>query len=511
MAKKALLSVSDKSGIAGFAAALTALGYEIISTGGTLKTLAQSGIKAVEAGEITGFGELFGGRVKTLHPAIHGGILYRRGVAADEQSAADKGIAPIDIVCVNLYPFLETTKRTDDFDEIIENIDIGGPAMVRSAAKNYRSVMIITDPNDYDSVITALQNRTDDEPFRAQLMIKAYEHTAWYDGVIADFMNRRFGRTPRFAAISGHLVQPLRYGENPHQQGFLYEFDDFYSKQFRVLQGEVSFNNLTDISAAVKIARAFDRAAICIVKHGNPCGFSLRDDLLEAWRQALLCDKLSAFGGVAAVNGEVDETLAAAMNEMFIEVIVAPSFTLKAIELFAAKKRLKLVQMGENNRLPNLHDSHDFKHILGGFVLQTSDQVAPSEVANARCVTTLAPSENTLKDLSVAWQIAALTKSNCVAYVRDETLLAIGMGMTSRVDAALAAFHKAQSMGVELHGSAMASEAFFPFRDSIDTAAAGGVTAVVQPGGSVKDGEVIAAANEHRIAMLFTGVRHFLH
>ncbi|GHV05200.1 bifunctional purine biosynthesis protein PurH [Campylobacterota bacterium] len=509
MARRALLSVSDKRGIVEFAHELVALGFEIISTGGTLQTLKASGVAAIEVGALTGYGELFGGRVKTLHPAIHGGILYRRG--EDEAVAASKLIEPIDLVCVNLYPFKETTLRTDNFGEIVENIDIGGPAMVRSAAKNFKSVLIVTSPDDYGTVAAAIENGSDSYDFRVSLMVKAYEHTARYDATIAEYLNRRFDRAAGFASIGGTLVQRLRYGENPHQQGFLYEFGDFYSSHFKVLQGEASFNNLTDISSAVKIACAFDRSAICIVKHGNPCGFSLCDDLLEAWQQALLCDKLSAFGGVVAINGEVDENLAAKMNEMFIEVIVAPAFTSEAIELFALKKRLKLVQMGENNRLPNLHDTHDFKHILGGFVLQESDRVSPSEVANAETVTTLAPSETVREDLAIAWQIAALTKSNCVTYVRDRSLLAIGMGMTSRVDAALAAFNKAQSMGVDLHGSAMASEAFFPFRDSIDAAAAGGVTAIVQPGGSVKDGEVIDAANEHKIAMLFTGIRHFLH
>ncbi|MDR2906320.1 MAG: bifunctional phosphoribosylaminoimidazolecarboxamide formyltransferase/IMP cyclohydrolase [Helicobacteraceae bacterium] len=511
MAKRALLSVSDKRGVVKFARELSALGYEIISTGGTLKTLADAGIKAIEAGEITGFGELFDGRVKTLHPKIHGGILFRRDHTGDRETAAAKNIAAIDLVCVNLYPFEATAKRTDDFAEIIENIDIGGPAMVRSAAKNFKSVLIVTDPKDYDRVGNALLNGADDYEFRAALMIKAYEHTARYDSAIAGYMNRRFAKTPAYLPIAGTLARELRYGENPHQKGFLYEFDGFYSEQFKVLRGEPSFNNLTDISAAIKLARAFDENAVAIVKHGNPCGFALRENFCEAWSEALRSDSLSAYGGVAAVNGKVDENLAAKMNEIFLEVIVAPSFTDGAIAAFSAKKRLKLFQVGEGDRLPNLADWLDFKHILGGFVAQDSDAPSVAEIDGAKCVTKIAPSAAQIADLKVAWIIAALTKSNCVAYVKNRALVAIGMGMTSRVDAAAAALRKAAQMEIDVAGAAMASEAFFPFRDSVDAAAAGGVTAIAEPGGSVRDDEVIAAANERKIAMLFTGVRHFLH
>jgi phosphoribosylaminoimidazolecarboxamide formyltransferase/IMP cyclohydrolase len=511
MVKKALLSVSDKSGIVEFARALIANGYELISTGGTLKTLQSNGIKVAEAGALTGWGELFDGRVKTLHPIVHGGILFRRDNQSDRAQADEKKIAPIDLVCVNLYPFKATTLRTDDFDEIIENIDIGGPALVRSAAKNFRSVIIATDPAEYDAIAKAIGEGEDDYDFRAALMIKAYEHTARYDATIAAYMNERFGKTPRYAAIAGELAATLRYGENPHQKGYLYEFDDFYTRRFKLLQGEASFNNLTDISSAIKIARAFDEKAICIVKHGNPCGFSLRNDLSEAWDEALRCDSLSAFGGVVAVNGEVGEALAAKMNKIFIEAIAAPSFSEGALRIFAAKKRLKLFKVGEGDRLPDRRDRFDFKHILGGFVLQESDEVKAGEIDAAKIVTHIAPNEAQNADLKIAWIIAALTKSNCVSYVKNRTLVAIGMGMTSRVDSAQAALRKAEAMQCGVTGAAMASEAFFPFRDSIDAAAAGGVAAIAQPGGSVRDGEVIDAANEHKIAMIFTGVRHFLH
>lgn len=509
--RRALLSVSDKRGIVEFARALAASGFEILSTGGTLSTLSKNGVYAIEVGNLTGYGELFDGRVKTLHPAVHGGILYRRGNEADEAAAKEKNIRGIDLVCVNLYPFKQTIERTDDLGEIIENIDIGGPAMVRSAAKNFKDVLIVTSPDDYMPVLEAIKKNEDSFDFRASLMIKAYEHTAWYDSMIARYMNERFDRTPGFASVGGHLVNELRYGENPHQKGRLYQFDDFYTKQFKVLQGEASFNNLTDLSSAVQIARAFGKNGICIVKHGNPCGFSLREDLCEAWDEALRCDKLSAFGGVVAVNGAVDEKLAAKMNELFIEVIAAPSFTAGALKLFEAKKRLKLFAVGDDDRLPSDRDAYDFKHVLGGFVLQDADRVRPEEMKEAKTVTKKAPEAAMSEDLAIAWQIAALTKSNCVAYVKNRTLVAIGMGMTSRVDAAGCALKKAEAMGVDVKGCAMASEAFFPFRDSIDAAAAGGVAAIVQPGGSVRDEEVIAAADEHGIAMLFTGVRHFLH
>ncbi|MDR3163374.1 MAG: bifunctional phosphoribosylaminoimidazolecarboxamide formyltransferase/IMP cyclohydrolase [Helicobacteraceae bacterium] len=511
MTKRALLSVSDKSGLVEFAKGLIANDFEIISSGGTLKTLLENNLRAADVGDLTGFGELFGGRVKTLHPIIHGGILFRRDNDRDRAQAAQNKIAPIDLVCANLYPFKRTAERGGDFEEIIENIDIGGPAMIRAAAKNFKSVIVVTDIGDYEAVIKAVAENKDDYDFRADLMIKAYEHTAAYDTFIAKYMNSFFGKTPRRAAIDGSLVAQLRYGENPHQKGFLYQFDDFYSRGFKALQGEASFNNITDISAAVKIARAFDQKAICIVKHGNPCGFSLRENLCEAWDEALKCDSLSAFGGVAAINGEVDRDLAEKISQMFIEVIAAPSFTRRALELFAAKKRLKLFKVGEGDRLPDLRDKTDFKHILGGFVMQESDEVKLSEIDEAKCVTKITPNREQNADLRVAWVIAALTKSNCVAYVKDRTLAAIGMGMTSRVDATLAAFRKAESTNINLNGCVMASEAFFPFRDSIDVANSFGVGAIAQPGGSVRDQEVIDAADERQIAMLFTGIRHFLH
>ncbi|WP_201353073.1 bifunctional phosphoribosylaminoimidazolecarboxamide formyltransferase/IMP cyclohydrolase [Hydrogenimonas urashimensis] len=509
---RALISVSDKTGVVEFARGLADMGWEIVSTGGTYKILKENGIDAIEIDEVTKFPECFEGRVKTLNPYIHGGILHRRDKQSHIEQAKELGVEAIDLVCVNLYPFKATIERTDDFEEIIENIDIGGPAMVRSAAKNFDSVIIVTDPADYTSVLEALKSGDNTLQMRRNLMIKAFEHTAAYDSMIANYMNRRFNEG--FGAkqfIVGSKVFDTRYGENPHQKGALYEFDDFYTKNFTTLKGEASFNNLTDISGAVKIAAAFgDEKAVCIVKHGNPCGFAIRDDLVDAYTEALKCDPVSAFGGVVAVNGVVDKALAEKMNEIFLEVVIAGRITPEAQEVFASKKRIKLFEFGADRLLVS-DDAYDFKHISGGFVYQDADKVRDEEVANAERKSAREATEQEKKDLQIAWKVAALTKSNCVVYVKNSAMVAVGMGMTSRVDAARCALKKAEEMGLDVTGAAMASEAFFPFRDSIDAAAAAGVKAIIEPGGSIRDDEVIAAADEHGIALYFTGVRHFLH
>ncbi len=503
---RALLSVSDKTGIVEFAKELEKLGFEIISTGGTKRVLLENGIKAVDISEITKFPECFGGRVKTLNPYIHGGILYRSGI--DDEEAKNLGIKRIDLVAVNLYPFKETIERTDDFDEIIENIDIGGPTMVRSAAKNFKDVMIVTDPNDYDMVIEALKNNKNTLEFRRNLMIKAYEHTAAYDSMIANYMNERFNKgfgNKRF--IVGKKVFNTRYGENPHQRGALYEFENFY-ENLNILKGEPSFNNLTDINGAVKIAVSLGEGAISIIKHANPCGAAKKDDLITTWQKALECDPISAYGGVVAVNGIVDKNLAEEINKIFVEVLIAGKITDEALRVFEKKKRIKLFDLGKPH-LEIAGDKWDFKHIEGGFVFQDADRVEDEEVANAKCVTNVCVNDK--KDLEMAWKIAALTKSNCVVFVKESQMVAIGMGMTSRVDATRCAVEKAKSLGLDIRGSSLASEAFFPFRDSVDYAAEVGVKAIIQPGGSIRDDEVIEAANEAGIAMYFTGKRHFLH
>lgn len=510
--KRALLSVSDKSNIVEFAKSLIGLEYQIISTGGTYKMLKDAGVAAIEIDEVTKFPECFEGRVKTLNPYIHGGILHRRDKQSHLDQAKELGVEAIDLVCVNLYPFKATIEKTDDFEEIIENIDIGGPAMVRSAAKNFDSVIILTDPSDYSLVLNAIQNNENTVEFRRDLMIKAYEHTAAYDSMIANYMNKRFNNgmgNKQF--IVGNKVMDTRYGENPHQKGGLYEFDAFFSKNFKTLKGEASFNNLTDISGAVKIAAAFgDENAICIVKHGNPCGFAIRENLLDAYTEALKCDPISAFGGVVAVNGVVTKALAEKMNEMFLEVIIAGHIDEEARAVFEPKKRLKLFEYGAE-KIVLSNDAIDFKHIDGGFVFQDADRVSSDEVKNAKLVTKHVADAAAMKDAEIAYKVASLTKSNCVVYVKDAAMVAVGMGMTSRVDAARCALKKAEEMGLDVSGSALASEAFFPFRDSIDAAAGAGVKTVIQPGGSVRDDEVIAAADEHGMALYFTGVRHFLH
>ena len=509
---RALISVSDKSGVVEFAKGLEALGWEILSTGGTYKVLKENGIKALEVSEYTKSPEMFDGRVKTLHPKIHGGILHRRDIKEHVEDAKKHDIGAIDLVCVNLYPFKATIKRTDDFDEIIENIDIGGPAMVRSAAKNHASVLILTEAKDYGLTLEKLQNNSVDLEFRRYLMIKAYEHTASYDSMIANYMNDRFnGGFGASRFIAGKKVFDCRYGENPHQKGAVYEYDDFISKNFKVLKGEASFNNMTDLNSAVAIASAFGSApAVVICKHGNPCGFGVKENLLESYKAALKCDPISAFGGVVAINGKLTKELALATKEVFTEVIIAASVEPEALAIYSDKKRTKIFST-ESEFLLASTESFNYKAIDGGFVFQERDKVSDDEVANAKLMSKKSANEAELNDLKIAWKIAALTKSNCVAYVKNGALVAIGMGMTSRVDAARAAVAKANDMGLDLTGCALASEAFFPFRDSIDIAAKVGVKNVIQPGGSIRDDEVIAACDEHGMSLYFTGIRHFWH
>ncbi|MDA3079829.1 MULTISPECIES: bifunctional phosphoribosylaminoimidazolecarboxamide formyltransferase/IMP cyclohydrolase [unclassified Campylobacter] len=509
---RALISVSDKDGVVEFAKDLANLGWEILSTGGTYKLLCENGVNAVEVSAYTGSPEMFEGRVKTLHPKIHGGILHKRDDKNHAEQALKHGIGGIDLVCVNLYPFKQTTIRTDDFDEIIENIDIGGPAMVRSAAKNFKDVLIVTDILDYDLVIEKIKAKADDLEFRRSLMIKAYEHTAAYDSMIANYMNERFnGGFGAKKFITGSKVMATRYGENPHQKGALYEFENFFSLNFKALKGEASFNNMTDIHGAVMLASSFgERPAVSICKHANPCGFAIKSNLLESYTEALKCDPVSAYGGVVAINGTLDKALAEKINEIFVEVIIAANVDDAALEVFANKKRIKIFTQ-ENKYLMRENDKYDFKFIDGGFVYQERDYVGADEVKNAKCVTKRSANSGEFTDLQIAWQVAALTKSNCVVYVKNSAMVAIGMGMTSRVDAARAAVAKARDLGLDLQGCALASEAFFPFKDSIEIANEVGVKAVIQPGGSIRDDEVVAAADEFGMAMYFTGIRHFLH
>ena len=509
---RALISVSDKNGIVEFAKGLSELGWQIISTGGTHKLLNENGVNALEVAEVTQSPEMFEGRVKTSHPKIHGGILYKRSDAAHVEQARANGIEGIDLVCVNLYPFKETVARTDDFGEIIENIDIGGPAMVRSAAKNFADVLIVTDARDYGEILARLRKGCADYDYRRSLMIKAYEHTAAYDAMIANYMNERFnGGFGDEKFIVGRKVFDTRYGENPHQKGALYEFEDFFTKNFRALKGEASFNNLTDINGAVMLATSFGEApAVAIIKHANPCGFAVKNSLLESYVEALKCDPISAYGGVVAINGTLDKELAQKINEIYVEGIIAANVTSEALAVFEGKKRIKIFTQ-DNKFLARANDKYDFKRVDGGFVYQERDVVKDEELTNMKLMSKKHAKPEQLNDAQIAWKVAALTKSNCVVYVKEGAVVAIGMGMTSRVDAARAAVAKAKELDLDLHGCTLASEAFFPFRDSIDIAAKVGVKCVIEPGGSIRDDEVIEAANEHGMALYFTGVRHFLH
>ncbi|EAH7188168.1 bifunctional phosphoribosylaminoimidazolecarboxamide formyltransferase/IMP cyclohydrolase [Campylobacter lari] len=509
---KALISVSDKEGVVEFASELAKLGFELLSTGGTYKLLKENSLQVQEVSDFTQSPEMFEGRVKTLHPKIHGGILYKREDENHQKQAKEHNIESIDLLCVNLYPFKKTTILTQDFDEIVENIDIGGPAMIRSGAKNFKNVIVVCDILDYDKIIQALKNNTLDLDFRRALMIKAYEHTANYDAYIANYMNERFN--DGFGAskfIVGQKVFNTRYGENPHQKGALYEFDDFFTHNFTSLKGEASFNNLTDINAALNLASAFDKApAVAIVKHANACGFAIKENLLQSYIYALKCDTLSAYGGVVAINGTLDKELAQKINEIYIEVIIAANVDDDALEVFKDKKRIKIFTQ-KAPFLTRAYDKYDFKHIDGGFVYQDSDEVKEDELKNAVLKSERKANEQELKDLEIAMKIAAFTKSNNVVYVKNGAMVAIGMGMTSRIDAAKAAINKAKEMGLDLQGCVLASEAFFPFRDSIDEASKIGVKAIIEPGGSIRDEDIIQAANEYGIALYFSGIRHFLH
>ncbi|EAK0822834.1 bifunctional phosphoribosylaminoimidazolecarboxamide formyltransferase/IMP cyclohydrolase [Campylobacter lari] len=509
---KALISVSDKEGVVEFASELAKLGFELLSTGGTYKLLKENNLQVQEVSDFTQSPEMFEGRVKTLHPKIHGGILYKREDENHQKQAKEHNIESIDLLCVNLYPFKKTTILTQDFDEIVENIDIGGPAMIRSGAKNFKNVIVVCDILDYDKIIQALKDNTLDLDFRRALMIKAYEHTANYDAYIANYMNERFnGGFGASKFIVGQKVFDTRYGENPHQKGALYEFDDFFTHNFTTLKGEASFNNLTDINAALNLASAFDKApAVAIVKHANACGFAIKENLLQSYIHALKCDTLSAYGGVVAINGTLDKELAQKINEIYIEVIIAANVDDDALEVFKDKKRIKIFTQ-KAPFLTRAYDKYDFKHIDGGFVYQDSDEVKENELKNAVLKSERKANEQELKDLEIAMKIAAFTKSNNVVYVKNGAMVAIGMGMTSRIDAAKAAINKAKEMGLDLNGCVLASEAFFPFRDSIDEASKIGVKAIIEPGGSIRDEDIIQAANEYGIALYFSGVRHFLH
>lgn len=504
--QRALISVSDKTGILDFAKALAAAGVEILSTGGTAKALQAAGIATVEVSQFTGSPEILDGRVKTLHPKIHGGLLYLRGNEEHEAQAKTHGIRPIDLVVVNLYPFEETVaKEGVSLAEAIEQIDIGGPSMIRSASKNYQSVCVVTDPGDYQAVIEDMREEGGGTSLklRERLAIKAFATTSAYDAAIADFLNKE-----QETCASFHLDLPLemrlRYGENPHQAAELYgNFGDYFEK----LHGkELSYNNILDISAARSLIGEFSKPTVAILKHTNPCGVGTDPDLREAWEKAFATDKQAPFGGIIICNLPITIALARAISEIFSEVIIAPDFEADARSLLQKKKNLRLMRMLK----PLPANVRDVRSVVGGLLVQDSDSADMPELEH-KVVTSRPPTRDEIEAMEFGWKVVKHVKSNAIVYASKDRTLGIGAGQMSRVDSSRIAVWKAQEAGLSLKGSAVCSDAFFPFPDGLIAAAKAGATAAIQPGGSVKDAEVIAAADEHKVAMVFTGTRHFRH
>ena len=516
--KQALISVSDKVGVVEFARALAAMNVSILSTGGTAKLLNENGVKVTEVATYTGYPEMLDGRVKTLHPKIHGGILGRRDLASHLQEMNEAGIEPIDLVVVNLYPFSQTIAREDcSLEDAIENIDIGGPAMLRSAAKNYPHVTVITDPADYARVLeemrgndgaTAVETRFD-------LAKKVFTHTAAYDAAISNYLTGldaagRHLDFPERLTLQFHKLQTMRYGENPHQNAAFYRDPQPVEgslANYRQLQGkELSYNNIADSDAAWECVKTFDQPACVIVKHANPCGVAVSSNAELAYTLALSTDPTSAFGGIIAFNRSVDGAAAEAVTKQFVEVVIAPSYDAMALKVFAGKANVRVLELP----LGTMAQHYDLKRVGGGLLVQTPDS-RNVEASELKVVTRLAPTAAQLADLLFAWRVAKFVKSNAIVFCGNGQTLGVGAGQMSRVDSARIASIKAQNAGLSLAGSVVASDAFFPFRDGVDVVAQAGAKAIIQPGGSMRDDEVIAAADERGIAMVLTGVRHFRH
>ena len=521
--KRALISVSDKTGLLDLGRALADRGVELLSTGGSAKALRDAGLTVIDVASLTGFPEMMDGRVKTLHPNVHGGLLALRDNPEHLAAMQKHGIAGIDLLVVNLYPFEETVAKGADYDTAIENIDIGGPAMIRAAAKNHGFVAVVTDTQDYDALLAELteNNGTITYSFRQKLALNAYARTAAYDSAVSNWMAKTLEVTPRRKAVAGTLAQTLRYGENPHQSAAFYTDGQARPGIATAVQHqgkELSYNNINDTDAAVELVAEFDLAngpACVIVKHANPCGVSQASSLLEAYQAAFQCDQTSAFGGIIALNQTLDGATAAEICKIFTEVIIAPDADEDARRIFAQKKNLRLLTMGS---LPDVTAvSQTIRQVSGGYLVQDKDvgQVLPSDL---KVVTKRAPSPQELSDMLFAWKVAKHVKSNAIVYVKDGATVGIGAGQMSRVDSTRIAARKAQDMAEVLgldapltHGSVVASDAFFPFADGLVTAAEAGATALIQPGGSIRDDEVIAAADAAGLAMVFTGMRHFKH
>ncbi|GGW90639.1 bifunctional phosphoribosylaminoimidazolecarboxamide formyltransferase/IMP cyclohydrolase [Alteromonas halophila] len=525
--RRALLSVSDKTGIVEFASALHEAGVELLSTGGTARLLSEAGLPVKEVSSHTGHPEIMDGRVKTLHPKIHGGILGRRG--QDESVMAQNEIDAIDLVAVNLYPFADTVAKDDcTLEDAIENIDIGGPTMVRAAAKNHRDVTIVVNADDYARVLTEMQQNENSltHQTRFDLAVKAFEHTAEYDGMIANYFGTRLDAVegedddghdhsefPRTFNVQMSKKQDLRYGENSHQNAAFYVENQVQEASVATaeqLQGKaLSFNNIADTDAALECVKEFDEPACVIVKHANPCGVAIGETSLAAYDRAFKTDPTSAFGGIIAFNRELDATTAQAIvDRQFVEVIIAPSVSEQAKDVIAAKKNVRLLACGDWHG--QLTEGYDYKRVNGGMLVQERD-FGMVEMDDLKVVTKVQPDAQQLRDLMFCWKVAKYVKSNAIVYSKDGMTIGVGAGQMSRVYSAKIAGIKAADEKLEVAGSVMASDAFFPFRDGIDAAAAAGIKAVIQPGGSMRDDEVIAAADEHGIAMVFTGMRHFRH
>ena len=515
--QRALISVSDKTGIVEFARALRAHDIEILSTGGTYKLLLQHDIEAVEVSQYTGFPEMMDGRVKTLHPKVHGGILARRGT--DEAVMQDNGIDAIDLVVVNLYPFEKTVADPNcSRADAIENIDIGGPTMVRAAAKNHRDVTIVVNSEDYARVLNELTDNGGATTLetRFDLAIRAFEHTAAYDGAIANYFGQQVeggsSQFPRTFNSQFIKAETLRYGENPHQESAFYIEKNRRGASIATAEQQqgkaLSYNNIADTDAALETVKLFDQPSCVIVKHANPCGVASAENLHQAYLRAFATDPESAFGGIIAFNRELDQNTAAAICEkQFVEVIIAPHVSAAARTVIAAKKNLRLLTCGEWS---SSESALDYKRVNGGLLVQDSD-IATVSASDLRVVTKRQPTEKQLADLMFSWKVAKMVKSNAIVYGRDQQTLGVGAGQMSRVNSARIAAIKAAHAGLSVDGACMASDAFFPFRDGIDNAAAVGIRCVIQPGGSMRDDEVIAAADERDMAMVFTGMRHFRH
>jgi phosphoribosylaminoimidazolecarboxamide formyltransferase/IMP cyclohydrolase len=524
MVRRALVSVSDKSGLVPFARRLAALGVEILSTGGTQKALADAGVPVVSVGEFTQAPEILGGRVKTLHPRVHGGILYRRGLASDEADVKARDVPAIDLVVVNLYPFRQAVAAGKPFEECVEEIDIGGPAMVRSAAKNSAHVGVVVDPADYEKVAAEIEStRALSDATRFQLMRKAFAHTAAYDAAISEYLTAREtpssqpARFPATLAATFTKVQDLRYGENPHQAGAFYraarEPDEPTVSFARVFQGkELSYNNLLDLEASLAAVKEHEETACVIIKHNTPCGVALGKTVAEAFARARACDPVSAFGGIVALNRRVDAAAAKELTDLFLECVIAPGYDDAARGALAAKKNLRLLEaprLGEPRaswkRAPE--DLRELRSIAGGLLVMDRDLGAVRR-EDCKVMTKRAPTEQEWKDLLFAWKVVKHVKSNAIVFARGDQTVAIGGGQTSRVESVKTAVMKAQ---LDVRGAAVGSDAFFPFKDGVEEIIRAGATAIIQPGGSVRDAEVIEAADSAGIAMVATGMRHFRH